>query len=491
MTLLNKIKSKYASQSGDVKGLASSVLWSILGTLGSRVLMFIVWIAVAKILGKEGFGEYGLIRNTALTFSTFAGFGLGLTGTKFIAENLKKDKGKAGRIASLTLTFSAITGSIITLLVILFSDYIATNTLKAPELRSEFIIAAFVLWFCAYNGAQIGVMNGLKRFKETARISVVNSILCLPLYIVGAYFGVFWSVMAYAASNLILCLQTGYAIGKAEKEGIISINYKSGWKEWRLLYRYSLPATLSGLLISPIKWVSEIILVNNAGFAAMGIFSAVLTLQIIVRNIANTMTSPFISYMSSKEAESDIIDKLNILAPWLLGMIICLPFMSFPQLGGWMFGKEYQGTVFDETFMYVMLFTLIIMYKQGMSRIFAVKNMQWVGFLSNSIWGATLLLSFHFLKKDASIGLAISYCIAYIFVTMVMYPIYIKRKWVPMEFIFSKWVITLWGIVAMLIYLSYHDINIYIRALIFIISTTITLYVFYKLFKSKVKYSIM
>ena len=128
MNFVKKIKFIYLSQTSEVKGLALGVFWSILGIIASKILMFIVWIVVAQILGREGFGEYGLIRNTALTFSTFAGFGLGLTGTKFIAENLKENKEKASRIASLTLTFSAITGFIITLLVILFSNHIATNT---------------------------------------------------------------------------------------------------------------------------------------------------------------------------------------------------------------------------------------------------------------------------------------------------------------------------------------------------------------------------
>ena len=165
--------------------------------------------------------------------------------------------------------------------------------------------------------------------------------------------GVLWSVVAYAISNLLLCLQSTYYIQQAEKKNEITINYIRGWKEWRLLYQYSLPATLSGLMVMPVKWVSEVMLVNSSGFAAMGIFSAVLTINIIVAALANTMTSPFISFMSSSKSDSDVIDKLNMLAPWFLGLMICVPFLCFPQLGGWLFGKDYQGDVFNEAFVYV------------------------------------------------------------------------------------------------------------------------------------------
>ena len=156
-----------------------------------------------------------------------------------------------------------------------------------------------------------------------------------------------------------------------------------------------------------------------------------------------------------------------------------------------MFGKDYQGDIFNEAFIYVILFTIVIMYKQGMARIFAVKNMQWMGFLSNTIWGILLLGSFYFLKDNGAVGLSISYCIAYIMVTIIMYPIYIVRKWVPMEFIFSRYVCVLWGITALLIYLSYIEMHWGVRVMYYVGSTLLIAAVFKRMMKSKVKYSII
>lgn len=481
----------YTSQTDDVKGLAKGFFWSVFGSVLSRVLLFLGWILMARILGKELYGEYGLIRNTILMFATFAGFGMGITGMKFVAQWIGTDKERAGRVASLTLSFSSILGIIITMCVILFSDIIAENILKAPWLKDEFIISAFILLFCAYNGAQIGILNGLKKFKEVAKVQLWNAVISLPFFVIGAYMGVLWSVVAYAISNLLLCIQCAYYIQQAEKSDEIKIEYISGWKEWRLLYKYSLPATLSGLMVMPVKWVSEVMLVNSSGFAAMGIFSAVLTINIIVAALANTMTSPFISFMSSSKSDSDVIGKLNMLAPWFLGLIICIPFLCFPQIGGWLFGKDYQGDFFNEAFVYVILFTIVIMYTQGFSLILAVNNMQWMGFCSNFIWAVLLLGSFYFLKDKGAVGLAISYCIAYIMVTIITYPIYIKRKLVSIEFIFSRHVGMLWGIIAILICLSYIEMHWGGRVLYFIVSTLLIIVTFKNMMKSNVNYSIV
>lgn len=488
--MLKKIKNKYYSQSEDVKGLAKGVFWSVLGSVLSRVLLFITWIIMARILGKELYGEYGLIRNTILMFATFAGFGMGITGMKFIAENYENDRNKAGRIAALTLSFSALLGVIITVFVIIFSDEIVERTIKAPWLKMDFIIASFILLMNAYNGAQTGILNGLKQFKIAAKIQLYNAILSLPLFIIGAYYGVTYCVIAYALSNLVLCIQSSYHIRILQNKGMINIDWTNGWREWRLLYQYSLPAALSGIMVMPIKWISEVMLVNASGFAAMGIFSAVITINIIVTSLANTLTSPFISYMSSSRSDSNMIDKLNMLAPWFIGMIIGVPFLCFPELGGILFGKDFQGPMFSQSFIYVILFTIVVMYKQGLARIFAVKNMQWLGFVSNTIWGIILLSSFYLFKSKGVVGLSISYCIAYILVTFIMYPIYIKRKWVPNEFIYSINAIGLWSITLFLVFISYLEIIWYFRVLLFLLAIAITIYLFNRMLKSNVNYSI-
>jgi hypothetical protein len=54
--------------------LARGAFWSLAGTFISRGLSLIASIIVARMLGKVGFGELGIIQSTMGMFGVFAGF---------------------------------------------------------------------------------------------------------------------------------------------------------------------------------------------------------------------------------------------------------------------------------------------------------------------------------------------------------------------------------------------------------------------------------
>ncbi|QTA79204.1 Polysaccharide biosynthesis protein [Desulfonema limicola] len=97
--------------------LAKGAFWSLSGALISRGLGLLASILVARILGKTGFGELGIIQSTVGMFGVFAGFGMGLTATKHVAEFRYKNPEKAGRIIILSALLTVIFSGIMALLL--------------------------------------------------------------------------------------------------------------------------------------------------------------------------------------------------------------------------------------------------------------------------------------------------------------------------------------------------------------------------------------
>ncbi|MDQ3920568.1 MAG: oligosaccharide flippase family protein, partial [Acidobacteriota bacterium] len=61
-----------------------------------------VAVIAARCLGRKGYGELGIIQSTVGMFQVFAGFGLGLTATKYVAEFKRQNPERAGHIIAVS-----------------------------------------------------------------------------------------------------------------------------------------------------------------------------------------------------------------------------------------------------------------------------------------------------------------------------------------------------------------------------------------------------
>ena len=91
---------------------ARGAFWALLGTAIAQGLHLVSSLAVARLLGKVGFGELGMINSTVGMFGVFAGLGLGLTATKYIAELRLRDPERAGRILGLSYLMAMVSGGL-------------------------------------------------------------------------------------------------------------------------------------------------------------------------------------------------------------------------------------------------------------------------------------------------------------------------------------------------------------------------------------------
>ncbi len=317
-----------------------------------------------------------------------------------------------------------------------------------------------------------------------AVINIIHSIISFPLLIFGAhYFGIYGTIWAFALSYIIICLLSYFALRSVFKLHKVIIDYKNAWKEKAILFSYSFPAFLSGIMVVPIKWIADSFLVSGSGFSEMGMFTAALTINNIILIGSGMLSDPLIAIMAknnNKNPDSKL-SRLNIVLPWAIGIFVCTPFIIFPESGGLLFGKEYSNKSFELTFIFVLLFTIILMFKQGLGRIIAVYDLQWWGFVSNLIWGIILLSSFLLFKKQNAISLAISYLVAFILNTIIILPIYYRKNLIPQKSIISLNSFCIWFIILSISLAGLYINSISIRILILVSSLIAFSILFYKI----------
>ena len=78
-------------------------VWSVIGSVLSSGVTLIMWMLVARLLGKEVYGQFVVIQSTLSTVGVFAGFGIGAAATRYAAELKTRDTVRLGHILTLSL----------------------------------------------------------------------------------------------------------------------------------------------------------------------------------------------------------------------------------------------------------------------------------------------------------------------------------------------------------------------------------------------------
>lgn len=468
--------------------LARGAFWSFLGTLISQGLGFAATVLVARILGKEGFGELGVIQNTVGMFGVFAGFGLGITATKHVAEFRLKDPAKAGRIMTLCALFAVGSGGLIALVLALSAPWLAAQTLAAPHLSGLLQVGAVLLLLNALNGTQTGALAGFEAFRAITTVNLWAGLTKFPLMVGGVYLaGVTGAVWGLVASTGINWLLNHLALRRvAQRAGVPFGELRGCGQEWSVLYRFSLPALLSGAMVAPVQWASMAMLVNQpGGYAEMGIYSAALVFQGIIVFLGATLDQPLLVMVAHEKVSSEgRLSKVNVLLTWGLGVFVALPLLCFPELAQILFGQKFSGASFTNTFVFIIFITCIIVYKQGLARVLIAGNLLWWGVLSNLIWGVLVLSIAFFFVKWGAVGLAAAYAIAYILNTVFFVPWYLRLGLVPRSTIISIESGVIWLVISFLVLINWIDAPMKFRAMCFPISILLVIGAFRRLIKT-------
>jgi O-antigen/teichoic acid export membrane protein len=253
--------------------LARGAFWSLAGTAISRGLTLVSSVLVARMLGKEGFGQLGIIQTTIGMFGVFAGFGMGLAATKHVAEYRSEDPQRAGRIIVFMELVTIVASSVVLGLLICSARFLAQHTLAATQLAPLLLLGGLLLPFSALNGVQTGSLSGLEAFRTIAKVNLLTGVLSLPFIVLGAYAsGITGAVLGLIASQMANCFLTHQAVRREAKRFGISLRLATSAQDWKLLRDFSLPAVLSNSVGWGANWACSAILVNQAnGYAQMGL----------------------------------------------------------------------------------------------------------------------------------------------------------------------------------------------------------------------------
>ena len=367
-----------------------------------------------------------MIQSTIGMFQIFAGFGLGLTATKFVAEFRFKDVTKAGRVISLSIYFAAGSGALVAIILFIFAPWVAERILAAPVMGGLLRIGSPMLLFGAIAGAQTGTLAGFEAFRTIAKVNIISGLLNFPCLIVGVYiWGVVGAVWALVVSSLFGVCLNQFALYKECKCAGIIFPAQNAMVEQDVLWRFSLPSVLASMLVTPVNWVSSAMLVNQpGGYSEMGIFNAANQWRgaiLFLPGVLCQVGLPLLCSLNNDSAKKTSRKKVLLYNLILNGgtTLIAALFVSVLSL---IIMKTYGESFVSgyTVLIFLAISTVFLSINNVIGQLIASKGKMWHGLCFNAIWAfALLLMSYYLIPIFGAQGLACSYLVAYMVHTLV------------------------------------------------------------------------
>lgn len=356
-------------------------LWSLIGNVIAKGLSLLAGIYIARSLGKDIYGEYGMIKFTLVDIALFSTFGLGFTATRFIAHYINTDKSKVKIIIGLVNRITLITSGTMSLLLFLFSKQVALF-LEAEHLFFTLKIFSIIIIFNAFTTSQIGVLAGFSDFKTITKNNTISGIVTFIFSIILTYL---WklegALIALLISNIV-----NYILNLISVRKKINDNENPRYKEDKSgvskeIIIFSLPIALQEGLSALSSWLKIFILIKLTTYGDVGLFSAANQWSSIILFVPGILSNVTLSHLS--KTINDLKNHNNIFKTMLLVNFVStfIPFIIV------FIFSNYIPSLYGETFsslsiiLNISVFTTIFL---ALSNVYTIQfmslNMNWIVF---------------------------------------------------------------------------------------------------------------
>lgn len=397
----------------------TGAFWSFVGTVLGQGLGLAASMLASRILGRTGYGQFGMLTSTVTAFGIFAGLGIGVTTTKFLAETRESDTERAGRVLGLSFCVAAVSGGLMALLLLVFADPLASRALSDPGLASSLRICAPLVILNSLAGVQIGALSGFEAFRSIALVSLLRGVVTLPATVVGArHFGLQGAVAGGLVAGMAACWLNQLAVGRELRRWGIRISCTGTCAEIPLLWRFSLPAFMGGVMVAPVLWLTNVLLaMRPGGYGELGLVNAVNQWRLILMTIPAIAANAALPILSDQQSSKglagcrhamDITHRISSLA--ILPLHTAIIFLSDRIMRLYGTGFAEGGPILAGVVLGVSISAMNTPLGTGI----AALGRMWLGFYLNLVWAVFLLCAVGALApawgaKSFALGYPVSY----------------------------------------------------------------------------------
>ncbi len=234
---------------------ASGIAWTALSTGVERGVSLLQTFVIARLLGIEAYGRYGLLFVTLGLVASVAGLQLGLTATVHISRHRNSDPSHAAAVVRLCEIVSAATALAAFAMIWFFPAIFATALTGVDNYAGVLLLAGVMAVAGVIAGVQDSVLQGFEEFNTLAVVKTTTAFAGLALVLALGRSGDLASILFAVASAAVLRLLVVLALKESRmrkagaRAGMTAI-----WSARHVLWSFSLPSVLATLVGGFVHW---------------------------------------------------------------------------------------------------------------------------------------------------------------------------------------------------------------------------------------------
>jgi O-antigen/teichoic acid export membrane protein len=329
-----------------------SSFYSLLGGILSKGFSLIGIILVARNLGKETFGEIGVITSTLLLLAPFCSLGISYSANKIISQEVD-DPIRSNTVIGVSL-ISTIVFSLIGWALIVFGFWVVVSfySSAAIELSSNIdyiliFLVGFYLFLLINVNTLIGLYTGLNRLKSLVAYQGISGFFSIPLYYyMSLHMGIHGAFSAFVLTQLSLFTFLVYGI-RGEIYTYLKRSLSDFFPCLQNILRLGVPLGLSDGVYAVTNWLLIILLLNRGGIGEVGLFNAAIQWLMIIVFLPTNMSSVLLAYLSKLALSNQLnhrkLFKYNLVAVFIFSSIFSIFFIVYSDSISKIYGDDFSG----------------------------------------------------------------------------------------------------------------------------------------------------
>lgn len=274
--------------------LLKDSFWAVWGNSLGYAFFLLSGIIIARFLGKDLYGEYGLVKTTMFQLAAFSTLGLGYTSTKFIAEYRSKKDAHLLSITQAAIKITVFTSTVLALIFLIGAEPLS-RFINEPTMVLPFRTLGIIIILRAVGTTQIGLLSGYGDFKAIAINNVVSGLFMLVACVPLTYY---WSLKGSLLSLLLSQVLMVVFNYRATHRIRLSLPPQEATSFYKQLIVFSIPVTLQEFTFALRYWFGLILITKYASKGEVGLYTAAALWQSIILFIPSFLSNVILSHLS-------------------------------------------------------------------------------------------------------------------------------------------------------------------------------------------------